>query len=130
MQHTSSRRRFLKNAAKNTAWVGGGALLGAAAVNQAAPRIWPESLKLEPNRGYWARSQPAPNPALAGDLTVDFAVLGGGFTGLSAAYFIRSVSPHKSVVVLSGCRSLASRPQRLRIRDQWRSAGIRGLRGR
>jgi gamma-glutamylputrescine oxidase len=102
MQRISSRRRFLKNAAKNTACVGGGVLLGAAAVNQAAPRIWPESLDLEPNRGYWARSQTAPNPALADDLTVDVAVIGGGFTGLSAAYFIRSLSPNKSVVVLEG----------------------------
>ncbi len=98
MQLTSSRRRFLKS----TAFAGGGAFVGAAALNQTAPRVWPESLQLEPNRGYWARSQPAPNPALANDITVDVAVLGGGFTGLSAAYFIRNASPHKSVAVLEG----------------------------
>ena len=33
------------------------------------------------------------------------AVFGGSFTGLSAAYYIRSISPHKRVVVLEakGC---------------------------
>jgi gamma-glutamylputrescine oxidase len=100
MQRIPNRRRFLKNAAL----LGSGAVLGAAAVNQAAPRIWPESRELEPNLGYWARSQPAPLPALADDLTVDVAVVGGGFTGLSAAYFIRCASPHKSVIVLEGKR--------------------------
>ena len=40
----------------------------------------------------------------------DVAVLGGGFTGLSAAYYIRSISPHKRVVVLEakGCGNGAS----------------------
>jgi glycine/D-amino acid oxidase-like deaminating enzyme len=44
------------------------------------------------------------------NLTVDVAVVGGGFTGLSSAYYIRSVSPRKSVVVLEaeGCGNGAS----------------------
>jgi gamma-glutamylputrescine oxidase len=44
------------------------------------------------------------------DLDVDVAVLGGGLTGLSAAYFIRRVSPQKSVAVLEamGCGNGAS----------------------
>jgi cation diffusion facilitator CzcD-associated flavoprotein CzcO len=37
---------------------------------------------------------------LTADIAADVAVLGGGFTGLSAAYYILSISPHKRVVVL------------------------------
>jgi glycine/D-amino acid oxidase-like deaminating enzyme len=106
MQELSSRRRFLKKAA----FAGGGALLGTVGLNQICPRIWREPLEFEPNRSYWARSQPLPNPPLKKDIAVDVAVLGGGFTGLSAAYYIRSISPHKRVVVLEakGCGNGAS----------------------
>jgi gamma-glutamylputrescine oxidase len=103
---TSSRRRFLKNAA----YAGGGTLLGVAGLNQISPRVWSEPLQFEPNRSYWARSQPPQNSKLANNVTVDVAVIGGGFTGLSTAYYIRNVSPHKSVVVLEakGCGNGAS----------------------
>jgi gamma-glutamylputrescine oxidase len=106
MRELLSRRRFLKNAA----WTGGGALLGTAGLNQISPRIWREPLPFEPNLSYWARSQPAQNPPLTDNIVVDVAVLGGGFTGLSAAYYIRSVSPHKRVIVLEarGCGNGAS----------------------
>ena len=107
MQALSSRRRFLKKAA----FAGGGALLGTVGLNQISPRIWREPLVFETNRSYWARSQSPPqNPPLKEDIAVDVAVLGGGFTGLSAAYYIRSISPHKRVAVLEakGCGNGAS----------------------
>jgi len=102
----NSRRRFLKN----SAWAGGAALLGAAGLNRVSPWIWRAPLPLEPNTGYWARSQPPLNPKLAEDLAVDVTVVGGGLTGLSSAYFLRIISPHKSVVVLEalGCGNGAS----------------------
>lgn len=102
----SSRRRFLKN----SMFVGGGALLGAAGLNTVSPWIWREPLALESNGSFWARSQAPLNPPLAADLEVDVAVLGGGFTGLSAAYFVRQVSPQKRVAVLEarGCGNGAS----------------------
>ena len=43
-----------------------------------------------------------PNPALQGDLKVDVAIIGGGYTGLSAAYNLRNEDPGVSVAVLEG----------------------------
>jgi gamma-glutamylputrescine oxidase len=102
----TSRRRFLRNAA----YAGGGALLGACGLNSISPLIWRRSLPLESNSSYWARSQPPRNPALTENLVVDVAIVGGGFTGLSSAYFIRKASPQKSVAVLEaeGCGNGAS----------------------
>jgi len=97
-QGLSSRRRFLKRAAT----AGGAALMGAAGLNEVSPVIWREPTELELNHSYWMGSQPPQNPPLSVNLTVDVAVIGGGLTGLSTAYFIRSVSPHKEVVVLEG----------------------------
>jgi glycine/D-amino acid oxidase-like deaminating enzyme len=43
-------------------------------------------------------------------MTVDVAVIGGGFTGLSSAYYIATLSPHQRVIVLEakGCGNGAS----------------------
>ncbi len=102
----TSRRRFLRNAALG----GGGVLLGAGGLNALSPWLWRQPLALDANLSYWARSQPPQNPPLAQDLSVDVAVIGGGLTGLSSAYFIRSLSPGKSVAVLEakGCGNGAS----------------------
>ena len=65
----------------------------------------------EPNeKPYWARSQSTQNPALAENLEADVAIVGGGFTGLSTAYYVRKNSPAKSVIVLEamGCGNGAS----------------------
>ena len=101
-----SRRRFLKKAAL----AGSGALLGAVGLNQVSPKIWREPMVFDPNGSYWARSQPPLNPPLMDDLAADVAVIGGGFTGLSSAYYIRRLSPHKRVIVLEakGCGNGAS----------------------
>ena len=106
MQASSSRRRFLKKAA----FASGGALAGVVGLNQISPTIWREPLMFSPNRSYWARSQPTQNPPLTRDIAADVAVIGGGFTGLSAAYYIRNISPQKRVVVLEakGCGNGAS----------------------
>jgi glycine/D-amino acid oxidase-like deaminating enzyme len=99
------RRRFLKSAA-----LGGGVLVGAAGVNALAPRVWSTRVPLEGNSSFWARSQAPLNPSLTEDLTVDVAVVGGGLTGLSSAYYLRNLAPEKSVAVLEakGCGNGAS----------------------
>jgi glycine/D-amino acid oxidase-like deaminating enzyme len=106
MPWSSSRRRFLKQAA----YTGGGVLIGAAGLNEISPWIWRERLAFEPNHSYWARSAGPRSPRLASDLDVDVAIVGGGFTGLSSAFYIRGISAQKSVAVFEaqGCGSGAS----------------------
>ncbi len=107
MPRRASRRRFLQHAA----YAGGGVLVGAGGLNLISPFLFlRERLAVEPNPSYWARSQPPRNPQLEENLAVDVAIIGGGLTGLSAAYFIRKVSPQKSVAVLEarGCGNGAS----------------------
>jgi len=101
-----NRRRFLKSAALGA----GGALAGAVGLNTLSPWIWRGRLEIEPNASFWARSQPPLNSPLADDPSVDVAVVGGGLTGLSAAYYIRKLSPQKSVALLEarGCGNGAS----------------------
>ncbi|HXX28770.1 MAG TPA: FAD-binding oxidoreductase [Terriglobales bacterium] len=102
----ASRRRFFKMAAL----AGGGALIGAAGLNEAFPKVWPEPMAFESNPSFWARCQPSQNSPLRDDVTVDVAIIGGGFTGLSSAYYIRTLSPHRRVIVLEakGCGNGAS----------------------
>ncbi len=106
MQERSSRRSVLKKAALAAS----GVVLGAAGLNELSPKIWPEPMVFEPNQSYWARSQPPQSPPLAENITADVLVLGGGFTGLSSAYYIRTLSPQKRVVLLEakGCGNGAS----------------------
>jgi glycine/D-amino acid oxidase-like deaminating enzyme len=49
----------------------------------------------DPNRSVWvAESAPAaPAPPLAGPLTTDVAIVGGGFTGVSTAWHLRRSNP-------------------------------------
>jgi gamma-glutamylputrescine oxidase len=106
MPWSLTRRRFLQRAA----YTGGGVLFGAAGLNQISPWIWRDRLEFEPNHSYWARSSAPRNPRLAKDLDVDVAIVGGGFTGLASAYYLRALSAQKSVAVLEaqGCGSGAS----------------------
>lgn len=92
----SSRRVFLKT----TAIAGAGGAAGAVAVNAFSPYFLPEDMVFEPNHSYWAKALPAVNPPLQQDIEADTAVIGGGFTGLSAAYHLRKDGMIKRRVVL------------------------------
>jgi glycine/D-amino acid oxidase-like deaminating enzyme len=90
------RRTFLKKAAI----AGAGTVAAAAGINAIAPIVMPEETVFETNRSYWSKELPPANPALDENIDVDVAIIGGGFTGLSSAYYIRKNSPNKRVAVL------------------------------
>jgi glycine/D-amino acid oxidase-like deaminating enzyme len=54
------------------------------------------------DKSYWlANYGPyTPNPTLQGDIAVDVAIIGGGFTGLSTAINLRKEAPGLQVVIL------------------------------
>lgn len=65
-------------------------------------RIFPEKLEVDENRSYWAAQTPdyQPGPPLDGNTTADLAIIGGGFTGTSTAYYFSRRYPEKRVVLL------------------------------
>ena len=56
---------------------------------------------VQPNN-YWLADRPPFEvaPALRSDITADVAIVGGGYTGLSAAYHLKSADPSLDVAVL------------------------------
>lgn len=61
-------------------------------------------MKDHSDKSFWLATYGAyvPNPPLQGDLKVDIAIIGGGFTGLSAAFNLCKDAPGLSVAVLEG----------------------------
>lgn len=52
-------------------------------------------------KSFWLSTRPyTPGPALSGDLDVDVAIIGAGFTGLSTAYALTVADPGLRVAVL------------------------------
>lgn len=53
------------------------------------------------SKSFWLSTTPIePGPPLEGDIQADVAIVGGGFTGMSAAYELRKADPSLRVVVL------------------------------
>ncbi|WP_411730847.1 NAD(P)/FAD-dependent oxidoreductase [Paeniglutamicibacter sp.] len=54
------------------------------------------------NVSFWyaADGLPAPRPALAGDLDIDVAIVGAGYTGLWTAYYLAKADPSLRIAVL------------------------------
>ena len=51
-------------------------------------------------RSYWLSLDPyEPSPPLEGEVQADVAIVGGGFTGLWAAYYLLKADPAMTVVV-------------------------------
>jgi len=53
-------------------------------------------------RNYWdgSKCRRAPAPPLVGDVSVDVAIIGAGYTGLSTAYHLKAADPSLDVAVL------------------------------
>lgn len=56
------------------------------------------------NDGYWSQFLPEINAPVSSNMEVDVAVIGGGFTGLSAAYHIKKTNPSLKVIILEAKR--------------------------
>lgn len=67
------------------------------------PRARPD---LDDNRSLWAATRPPldPLPPLKGDVVVDVAVVGAGFTGLSTAWHLSARHPDLGIAVLEARR--------------------------
>jgi gamma-glutamylputrescine oxidase len=92
----SSRRTFLKTAA----FTGVGGAAGAVVLNGVSPDLLREDMVFEPNRSYWAQALPPPNPPLQQNIDADVAIIGGGFSGLATAYFLKKAAGSNTRVVL------------------------------
>ena len=89
---TLSRRDFLKLAA-----LAAGSVVASSVSKHVSTGGAPS---FDPLDSYWAREQPPPNPPLTKDLRADVAVVGGGFTGLSAAWHLARARPDLRIVLL------------------------------
>jgi gamma-glutamylputrescine oxidase len=85
---------------KDAAIAGAGTAAVSTGVNFLAPMVLPEKMVFETNRSHWAKTPSAVSPALDSDIEADVAIIGGGFAGLSAAYYLRKNSVAKRVVLL------------------------------
>lgn len=90
-----SRRGFLKGCGI----AAGGAVLASIGAELATPLIFQEKLVFDQNTSPWALAQPPKNPPLMEDVEVDVAVIGGGYTGLSAAYHLLQHFPQMKIGV-------------------------------
>ena len=53
---------------------------------------------------FWLDTPYEAGPALAGDHETDVAIIGGGFTGVASAYFMKKRFPEKRIIVLAQLR--------------------------
>jgi glycine/D-amino acid oxidase-like deaminating enzyme len=55
-------------------------------------------------KSYWLNTYGpySPNASIEGDIHADVAIIGGGYTGLATAYFLRKAEPAMKVAVLEG----------------------------
>jgi gamma-glutamylputrescine oxidase len=95
-----SRRELLKRGGIAAA----GTVAGGVAVNAAAPLVLQEAVAVDRNGSYWAEALPPAGAALAAPAAADVVVVGGGFTGLSAAYYLRTQAPERRVLLLEARR--------------------------
>jgi gamma-glutamylputrescine oxidase len=64
------------------------------------------SRAFDDNTSSWLIGAPAdePSPPLARDLDVDIAIIGGGFTGISAAYHLSQRFPDRGIALVEATR--------------------------
>jgi len=67
-----------------------------------AGRIWRDRLEIDNNDALWVEKTPGyqPRPPLHTTITADLAIIGGGFTGTSTAYYVSRRFPNRRIVLL------------------------------
>lgn len=73
--------------------------------NLVAPLSYPlslEKLDIDPNTSLWASETEGyqPNPPLSEAIEVDVAIIGGGYTGVSTAYYLREHFPNYRIAIV------------------------------
>jgi gamma-glutamylputrescine oxidase len=96
LENNISRRNFLKRGAA----VVGGAAAVTVGTEIITPMVIKEKLEFDQNNSFWALSQLQKNPPLKTDTEADIAIIGGGYTGLSAACSLKKRFPEKRIVLL------------------------------
>jgi gamma-glutamylputrescine oxidase len=92
----TNRRSFLKSAAATGA--------ATVATNAVFPVLIPEKPVFEANHSHWVSALPVVSAPLEEDIETDVAVIGGGLTGLSAAYYLKKNRPTDRVVLFEAMR--------------------------
>lgn len=64
------------------------------------PLVCRETMCFDPNTSYWTLAHAPGTPALAEDMRADLAIIGGGLTGLFAAYHFASRFPRLKIILL------------------------------
>lgn len=90
------RRKFLKTSLYS---IGGVATASAGSV-VITPMVFKEKMNFDPNDSFWAHEKSPASPALSENITADIAIIGGGLTGLFAAYHLIKTSPGVKIVLL------------------------------
>jgi gamma-glutamylputrescine oxidase len=100
------RRKLLKK----IGLTGAGGIAGLAIVNGIAPLVVAEDTVFDTNHSYWSLALPSPSAPLQKDIDVEVAIVGGGFTGLSTAYYMSKTLAGKRIAIIEakGCGNGAS----------------------
>ena len=64
------------------------------------PLVYRETMCFDPNTSFWALAHSPETPALSKNIRVDTAIIGGGLTGLFAAYHFSSQFPQMKIILL------------------------------
>lgn len=79
-------------------------LAGAGATNVLSPILLPEKPRFDRNVSYWSQALPSASLALTHNIEADVLIVGGGFLGLSTAYYLGQTLPGLRVVLFEAVR--------------------------
>jgi gamma-glutamylputrescine oxidase len=90
------RRQFLKTSLYSM----GGVATATVGSTLVTPLVCTETMCFDPNTSFWALAHSPETPAIAENVTVDMAIIGGGLTGLFAAHHFANRFPQMKIILL------------------------------